>query len=53
MAQQEANASQSLKEAHNVWRKYPEYHDEPRFVTACKEAMEKYKTQAQSTNTTA
>lgn len=52
-AQQEANMAQSLNGAHNVWRKYPEYHDEPRFVAACKERMELFKNQQQTTNTTA
>lgn len=49
-AKEEANRARSLKEAQNVWRKYPEYHDEVTFVAACKAKAEQFKP---NTNTTA
>lgn len=36
-AVKEANDARTAKEAFNVWRKYPEYQDDARFICACKE----------------
>lgn len=35
-AKAEANAARSVKEAHNVWKKYPEFHEDTGFRVACK-----------------
>jgi hypothetical protein len=35
-AKAEANNARTLTEAHNVWKKYPEFHDDPGFRVACK-----------------
>ena len=36
VAKAEANAARSVKEAHNVWKKYPEFHEDTGFRVACK-----------------
>lgn len=35
-AKAEANNARSVKEAHNVWKKYPEFHEDTGFRVACK-----------------
>lgn len=35
-AKAEANAARSVKEAHGVWKKYPEFHEDTGFRVACK-----------------
>lgn len=35
-AKAEANAARTVKEAHNVWKKYPEFHEDTGFRVACK-----------------
>lgn len=35
-AKAEANNARTVTEAHNVWKKYPEFHDDPGFRVACK-----------------
>lgn len=35
-AKAEANAARSVKEARNVWKKYPEFHEDTGFCVACK-----------------
>lgn len=35
-AKAEANNAKTVTEAHNVWKKYPEFHDDPGFRVACK-----------------
>ncbi len=42
LARAEANAASSATEARHVWRKYPEYQDDPGFVAAVEEKRHKY-----------
>lgn len=52
-AKAEANAAGSFHEVTQVWKKYPEYQNEPGFRTACKAKADHYSKQSnQTTNTT-
>lgn len=54
VAKAEANAARSVKEAHNVWKKYPEFQEDTGFRVACKAKADYFANQLiDNINTTA